>query len=134
MREIILSNGMKTQVSNHRYDYLNQFLWCFDGNYAVRNPGTRNNRQHIKMHTIIAEQMGLDLSGGKTADHKDRNKLNNQDDNLRPATKSQQKINGKMQTSICMFRGVGFLKSKKKNPYQAKIRLNGCDVYIGCFK
>lgn len=59
---------------------------------------------------------------GMICDHKDRNSLNNQDDNLRNCTNQQNKANGNLyKNNTSGFRGIG--KTGKK--WQARLFIYG---------
>lgn len=90
MVKIVLNTGDLTNLSGQHYNHLNQFKWHLDGaGYASR----RRDYILIRMQNEIAERLGIILKDGEEIDHKDRNRLNNQDENLRPATYSQQMAN-----------------------------------------
>lgn len=57
-------------------------------------------------------------------DHKDRNKLNNSIENLRPATPQQNSFN-------TAAKGCSF--HKRKNKWIAYIRINGKQIYLGYY-
>lgn len=79
--------------------FLAGFTWRLKGGY-VCGSGERYKDEYI--HRVIAGRMGLDLTD--LIDHKDRNPLNNQRDNLRPATHSQNAMNSKIRS--CNNSGV----------------------------
>ncbi len=63
-------------------------------------------------------------------DHKDGNKLNNKLDNLRPATQSNNKSNGKRyNNNTSGFKGV----VKCKNKWKAQITHQGKVIYLGLY-
>lgn len=90
MKTINLTQGFVTQVDDWNYDWLNQWKWCLsrDKNnfYAVR----WENGKYIAMHRLI-----MHTPEGMQIDHQDRDGLNNQEHNLRNATKSQNAKNKK---------------------------------------
>lgn len=66
-------------------------------------------------------------------DHRDRNPLNNQRYNLREATNSQNQMNrGDTTKASTLPRGVTKIKSNTK-PYQAQIKFEGKNIYLGTF-
>lgn len=86
-----MSQGKVALVDDEDYEWLNQWKW-FANNpyknlwYAVRNITLPDkSRTLIKMHRLILELTDYSIKG----DHIDGNGLNNQRDNLRPATHSQ---------------------------------------------
>lgn len=127
VKEIPLSQGKVALVSDHRFDYLNQFKWfaAFDGHnwYAERMNG-RNKK--IKMHREI---MGV-IDPKVLVDHRDDYGLNNQDENLRTCTNAQNQHNcGKPKTNKSGFKGVSFHRYR----YRAQIRVDGDPVWLGYF-
>lgn len=64
-------------------------------------------------------------------DHKDRCKINNRIDNLRPATNSKQQANTVLKPNACGARGVYWHKTGRK--YYSQIRVNGKVTHIGFF-
>ena len=126
-KQIPLTQGKVALVSNEDYEYLNQWKWCLQYyGYAVRT------NKNIRMHRIVAERMGLDLS--VEVDHIDQDKLNNTRENLRAATKQQQKWNqGPLAVNTTGYKGVGLHKQTGK--YRARITSNeGKEIYLGLFK
>ncbi len=94
MRELMLSNGQITQVSNEDL----MFLLGISGTWHLDHWGYvvfwgRNNGRNCSyyMHKEIAKRMGLNISN--KVDHEDKDKLNNQRDNLREATNSENQTN-----------------------------------------
>lgn len=83
-------NGGTTIISPEDADLVDLCSWSNDGGYVVG----KYNSKKIKLHRIIAERMGLDLS--LEVDHEDRNKLNNCRFNLRSATRTEQVRNSSL--------------------------------------
>ena len=66
-------------------------------------------------------------------DHIDENKTNNNITNLRWATRSQNGYNKDMsKTNVSGFKGVTWIKGNQK--YVARIKINGKNKHLGCFK
>lgn len=127
MKEIIVSTGEKFLVSDEDYDFLNQFNWC------TNDKGSADHRvgsKLIKMHHVIAIRMGLTFT---LIDHKDRNPYNNQRDNLRPATKSQNGMNRGPQSNnrTSSYKGVSF--DFKNNKWKAQICIKQSKMHLGLF-
>jgi len=130
MKEIQLTQGKVTLVSDEDYEYLNQFKWSAvkgrrDTWYAKRNC----NGKTLMMHREI-----LGLTDKKTqGDHRDHDGLNNQRSNLRVTTDSQNKMNRRSATnSSSQYLGVCFHKYHKK--YISSIRLNKKNYFLGYFE
>lgn len=116
-------------VDDKHYAELNQYIWYWQLGYPRRFDG--ENRKNILMHIDI----WCRLEGRPYTtllDHKDRNPLNNQIDNLRPATNSQSSANtGLRKDSLTGFKGVDWHKQKGK--YRARIQVNGKPLDLGRF-
>jgi hypothetical protein len=106
MKLISLTQGFFAQVSDHRFEYLNQFSWQVlpksNTNYAV----TTIKGVKVRMPRLI---MGCVKDDGKQIDHIDNNGLNNMDDNLRFSTPSQNMMNKvKQKGTLSKYKGVCF--------------------------
>lgn len=130
MKQIVLSDGQITLVSDEDFLFLVGDQWRKSKNgYVVR--GIRLNGVYtlIYMHVVVASRMKIE---GLT-DHEDRNKLNNQRSNLRPATRSQNAANvGLRQDNTTGFKGVRF--QKQSNKYEVFITVGGKTAYIGLYE
>jgi hypothetical protein len=72
------------------------------------------------------------IDDGIEPDHKDRNGLNNSQDNLRCATAGQQNCNRAQLPSKSGIRGAYFMDyANKSKPWQARAVSNGNDVFLG---
>lgn len=127
MKTIQLTQGALAFVSLIDFDYLNQFIWHLTAQgYAGRD--IWKPREKILMHNDIAQRMAMILCG-RTVDHKDLNRLNNQRDNLRPATASQQMANKSnwKENTFCQYKGVS--QSRDGRRFIARIK----NLRIGTF-
>lgn len=130
MKEIQLTQGKVALVDDNIFDELNQFKWCAIKRphtyYACRHTRTADNKKRtlIYMHSVIA--------GGKDYDHKDRNGLNNQLNNLRQATYSQNSSNReRRKDNSSGFKGVYFEENRGK--WRAIITVNHQRKHLGRF-
>ncbi len=124
MKDIVLSCGTVCWISDEDYCFLSQWSWQLDGGRASRKNGTGGS---IKMHSVIAERMRL---VGEEIDHKDRNALNNQRENLRTATHQQNLCNRSLQkNSTTGYKGVSPHRASRK--FQAKIQNKGTTIFLG---
>lgn len=120
-------------VDDEDFEELNQWCWAINKGcntlYAQRMD--HSNGKTIQMHRQI-----LGLTDPKImCDHRDRNGLNNQKDNLRIATKSQNAQN-KKGTGKSKFLGVYLKRGKgyKRDYFAAQIKIKDKNTYIGFFK
>lgn len=112
-------------VDDEDYDKLIKFKWSLTQKGHVC---ATVNRKTVYMHQLLLS----DLPEGYTPDHKDRNSLNNQKDNLRPATYSQQMCNTERKGRLySKYRGVTF--HKRDNKWQACIRFQNKVKFLGYF-
>ena len=128
MKEIQLSQGKVALVDDEEFESLNQYKWHAQKNrnifYAVRNKGVAGKRAIQYMHVVIM--------GRKGVDHIDRNGLNNQRNNLRFCTQSENCMNrSKGENCTSIYKGVCFHKQHKK--WITKIHINGQDIHLGLF-
>lgn len=129
MKEIILANNKGIAlVDNEDYEWLNQYKWSLDAyGYAITNVRINKQRKSKKMHRLIMnEPIGFEI------DHTDQNGLNNQKDNLRISTHSQNNMN-RLKRNGCSskYKGVHFKKSIDK--WAANIGFNKKQIYLGYF-
>lgn len=133
MRRLPLTQGKFALVDDCDYEYLSQWKWYFHKRqswktgYASRNKITANSRQTIRMHREVAKLHGF---LAKRIDHRDRNGLNNQSLNLRPATPGQNRVNSTLQSNNTSgYRGVCW--SERHHKWAATIRVNRKDIRLG---
>jgi len=123
MKKIPLTQGKFALVDDEDFEMVSQYKWSAKESFP---PGTwyavryRNKLMH---HLILGES--------KITDHKDRNGLNNQRENLRFATASQNCANRTTCKHSSKFKGVCWNKQCKK--WTAYISINKKRVHIGYF-
>ncbi len=128
MKEIQLTQGKTSKVSDEDYEELNKHKWHAFKNgkhwYARRQITVAPKKQaHICIHQVLC---------GKGADHIDGDGLNNQRDNLRPATSQQNCFNRKPLTGCTSpHKGVSWHKYNKK--WGARIKRSGKSFFLGYF-
>jgi hypothetical protein len=108
MKEIPLSQGLVAFVDDDDFERLSAVKWWAKRDrrtfYAIRKSKRSKDgrRQEIEMSTLI-----LPVPAGMLVDHKDGNGLNNQKNNLRAATRSQNAANSKKALGrTSRFKGV----------------------------
>ena len=125
-RLIDLTNGFWVIVSEHRYENLKRTMWKAylnrSGKYYVQ--GTRDGRK-VYMHHLVCPYVQ-----GKHRDHKNGNTLDNRDENIRPATKTQNNINvGLTRQNTSGFKGARLCRGR----WRAEIRVEGKLLNLGQF-
>lgn len=134
MKKIKLTQDQVALVSDIDYEYLMQWKWhvglCSGGHWRPkRNVTVADGRTTLRIHTVIAERMGI---VAEHIDHIDQNSLNNCRLNLRGATKSQNEHNRTAQrNSLTGVKGVYF--DKKRGKYRARIQVEGRKFNLGYF-
>lgn len=122
MKKIKLTQGRYALVDDRDFEYINQFTWCFDSGYAARKD---SNDKKVYMHRVINKTLD-----GFITDHIDRNRLNNQQSNLRTVSSSEN-IRNKKGWSSSGHKGVSWDKQTKK--WRAKAGLNYKTIHLGRF-
>jgi hypothetical protein len=140
MKEIKLTQGKFTQVDDEDYEYLNQFKWCaVKGGktfYAQRSVILINKlKRSTRMHNII-----MNTPENFEIDHIDHNGLNNQRNNMRICTHSENQMNRTIQkNNKTGFVGVSIRKyidshNIKRDKISAFIGHNNKMINLGSFK
>ena len=117
MKEIYLTNSKDVVlVDDEDYKMLIQYKWSFYKSKrskmgrAQTNIKINNKRTTLLLHHLIIKKP----SNKKEIDHIDRNPLNNQKNNLRIVTHSQNMMNkSNYKNSTSKFKGVYWDKSRK---------------------
>ncbi len=106
----------------HNYGYVGA-IWTDENNI----------QQHIFLHEAIIQLSDQEIPDGYEIDHKDGNKLNCLDNNLRICTKSQNGQNrGKNKNNTSGYKGVTWDKACKK--WHVRITINNQEINLGNFK
>ena len=136
MKQIKIKNHpLYALVDDKNFSYLSKFIWWLDKHpREVHYAWTWLGNNHIYMHELV-----LPLSDKKlTVDHKNNNGLDNQEINLRPATRNQQNQNIRKQIRInpgktaSQYKGVAFREKTQK--WESNICVNEKRIYLGSFK
>ncbi len=134
MKKIPLTQGQFALVDDADFAWLSQWKWQArldksSGYYAARTEWTSKTKcRTVRMHRVI---LGVVLST-VLIDHKDHNTLNNQRENLRKATSSQNTSNRRPQKqSSSKFLGVHY--AKNINKWVAQIQKGDVNHRLGSF-
>ncbi len=123
MKTIKMNHGYECIVDDDDFDSLSRKKWYRNNyGYAVRFDG----RKCISMHReIVGAPKSLEV------DHKDRNRLNNQKENLRLCTKTENQGNRNGSRKSGM-KGTRF--HRRDNRWEAYITISGKGRYLGRFQ
>ena len=129
MKQIKLTKGLFALVDDEDFEYLNQWKWCATKAHNTYYAKRTVNKKSIQMHRII---LGL-TDPTIFTDHIDHNGLNNQKNNLRKCTHSENMRNrSKKKQSSNNHIGVYF--EKDRDLYGVRILVNKKHLRIGRFK
>jgi hypothetical protein len=128
MEEIPLTQGKIALIDDEDYPSIARYRWYARKDrinkelfYAYRTVRRHPYRLTIAMHNQIL--------GIKGVDHKNGDGLDNRRENLRSASKGQNIWNSRPYKGK-QFKGTG----KFRNGWQARIAINGKQIWLGCFK
>jgi len=123
-KEITLTNSeLKAIIDDEHFERVSQRKWYLVTNRNVNYACTCMNNTSVYMHHFI--------HGNKMFDHKDRNGLNNQSNNVRHTNFS---LNGANQpkrhkNGYSKYKGVSF--DKRRNKWTAGLQKNGNRIGLG---
>lgn len=134
MKQIKLTQGKFALVDDSDFDWLSKWNWCANKTHkqwrAQRSASADEMRagmpSKILMHRFI---LGYPAS---EVDHRDRNSLNNQRENLRLANHGQQMANSRTRPTG-RLRGVRPHHNPICKLFTARIRKDGKEFHLGCF-
>lgn len=132
MRELKLLNGNVSLLDDDDFTIYSQWPWKqeVNGGYVTRKVGSHASRVTIYLHKEIVKHH---YGWSQEADHKDRDVLNNQKENLRPATRSENAMNQAVRVdSTTGYKGVYYDRSRIA--YVARIWFRGKKIWIGRFR
>lgn len=118
MKEITLTKGYVALVDDEDYEWLNQYKWHADVRkntknvYAKRTTWVNRKVGGVLMHRQI---LGILDKPEIEGEHKDRNGLNNQRENIRQATRSQNLWNtSSAKNATSKYLGVYWYKTRSQ--------------------
>jgi hypothetical protein len=137
-KEIVLPSREVALVDDEDFEALNSYSWhvkiCDNIMYAMRYTTEEERNSGYPKRASMHRQV-MDVIGNPNikVDHRDRNGLNNQRNNLRIATPLQNQMN-KSTTSgkSSIYKGVCW--SSETSKWRATIQLNGKIHHLGYFR
>ena len=135
MKQIILwkkgdkPSGLYALVDDSDFEFLSRFTW-----YPLKRDKSLHAIAKIEGKMIAMHQLLLPLEDKNfEVDHKNNNGLDNQRENLRPATRSQNLANNPLRSdSTTGFKGVTF--NKRRQRFMAYITCKGITRHLGYFE
>lgn len=125
MKKIKLTQGKFALVDDEDFEWLSKWKWHYTHGYAK---GGSNGKSMVYMHRLI---LGI-TNPKEITDHKDRNGLNNQKNNLRIVNRSINGLNrNKYKNNTSGYRGVTWHKQRKH--WMAQISINKKCQFLGFF-
>ena len=129
MKEIQLYHGEITLVDDDIYDYANRFKWHLNGDgYVVMSVKTVQGWRSHFLHRLVMHAVP-----GMEVDHTNQNLLDNRRENLRWCTRSQNCAHKKKKIG-CLSQYKGVHLDKRRNVWQAYIKVNQRNIFLGLFK
>lgn len=130
MKIILAKNGKEIFIDDYDFELVSQYSWYYRKYkhytpYVITRAIYNGAYKWFFIHQLIMGTIG----GNQKIDHKDGNGLNNQRDNLRIATTSDNAKNKKPRGSS-KYMGV----SKHLYGWLARINIKGKQRHIGVFK
>ncbi|MFA5934997.1 MAG: AP2 domain-containing protein [Candidatus Paceibacterota bacterium] len=128
MKEILLTQGKVALVDDEDFKRLNRYKW-----YAAKMGDTFYALRAIIVNKKqIIHRMHWSIMKGKGVDHIYHNGLDNQKDNLRFCTKSQNGMNRKPnRNSKSPYKGAQW--DKVQNKWRCAIVVNKKSIYLGVY-
>lgn len=129
-KTIQLTQNKVALIDDEDFDFLNQWKWYFNYNYAKRTLNLKKQKfEKRKSKIIYMHRVIVNAQNGQIIDHINGNTLDNRKSNLRVCTHSQNLQNSKIKTG--KYKGVSWHKSSNK--WLAKIGGTNSRIHIGLF-
>jgi len=130
MKELLTTNG-GTFLDNEDHEYFKRWKWCkHKSGHVYRNTRVKGVEVVLFLHKEILKR-AYDYTG--EADHKNWIPWDNQKENLRPASRSQNQMNqGLGANNSTGYKGVHYDASY--GLYKAEITVRGRLIHLGRFR
>ncbi len=137
---IVLYNVKNIEIARAKIDAkyyeiirTSELKWYLSSGYVATNLFDENGKQQLGyLHQAIFQLSGKEIKDGEEIDHKDGDKLNCLEDNLRVCSSTQNKQNRKkLNNNTSGDTGVYWHKQNKR--WIAQITVNKEHIYLGSF-
>lgn len=129
MKSVELTHGKFAIIDDESEELIKKYKWFYaprsKNEYAATTIWRKNKSEILLMHRLI-----MGAQKGETIDHKNGDGLDNQKNNLRKVSTSQNIQNSRLKTG--KYKGVSF--SKRRNNYESYINLSDKKVTLGSFR
>ena len=116
------------------FEWAMQYNWALNHGRSNKRYVVRANPSGIKPKTPSLHRDLMNPPVGMQVDHINGNPLDNRKTNLRICTRHQNVMNNSKRSGThSIYKGVGFNKSSKRNPWTAHIRFNNITTHLGVF-
>ena len=138
MKEIKLGGkeGSVVLVDDEDYEWLSEYSWYPSGHGYAQTNIRLSKKKYSKykperMHVAVWKHCFGLVPKGQCIDHKNRDRSNNQKENLRLVFPSVNTHNQKLRAHSSRYKGVFFAKTRGK--WTAQIRAEGKRRHLGMF-
>lgn len=133
MKKIKLTRNKFALVDDEDFKWLNNHQWSTKKGVNTFYVQRRHKNKMILMHRIVIQKYEKRyLEDWEAIDHKDHNGLNNQKNNLRICTRSQNEMNKEKQKDCSsQYKGVCWDQNKQK--WRTRIQIDKKRKHLGFF-
>ena len=134
MKQIPLTQGKVALVDDEDYSRVLAYTWRCETDKYGKNYAMTGNQRGLFRTSLGAFILG-DPPQGYQIDHKDGDSLNNQRENLRFATPTQNSCNrGPMSNNTTGYKGVCYCRNGRKYGYRVMIKADGKNHFKGFYE
>ena len=126
MKKIPLTQGKVTLIDNEDFEIASLFKWSLYTCKGIDYAATRIDGEVLLLHRLIANTPQY-----METDHRNRNGLDNQKNNIRICTHQQNMMNIPSVRGKSKYKGVSW--NIRKNKWQVYISYNSKNKFLGCF-
>lgn len=130
MKQIPLTQGKVTIIDDEDYELASLHKWYAHKGcntfYARTNVYKEGKRTITSLHQLI-----MGTFPGKNVDHINGDGLDNRKENLRVCTTQENSRNSHYVKGSSVYKGISF--NKKRQKWQASIKFNGTNKFLGYF-